>query len=432
MIRRVLVSLAALAVGAVALGPVGEVLFYGLEGFPVGADATGVVRILSATGAIVLLAVGAALACRLRGWARGWPTVAAGLVVAGALAAYAPLDEASAFGELHPLIRPIAALVGGIVIGGTVAAVMPATPADGDPWPAAAFAVGVVAGLPLVYRLPPDFPELRTVGWAEVIALGLAIVAAVVTRTAQESESPGIGAVTLVALFGAIVAAAFHMEYVGRATESAPAAVIVVVLVLTVLVWVLMSRVLVRWSGTQAGPDAARFALTCAGAAAALFAASGRNQGLGWGWGWLPLLGIAAAAAGALLTRRRPAIPWDAAGIGAAALVALLLVTVQTENSNYLVAGMPVAAFALGAALARTTVAGALCGLVTLLLTVPVLIGTISPLQHLLFGDSEADPGWLGRAALYAPLWLTGLLTAAYLARRRRLASPAQEPLPVG
>ncbi|HEV7707676.1 MAG TPA: hypothetical protein VGP16_05735 [Asanoa sp.] len=427
-----LVSLAALAVGAVAFGPVGEVLFYGLEGFPVGADATGVVRILSATGAIVLLAVGAAVACRVRGRARGWPTVAAGLVVAGALAAYAPLDEASAFGELHPLIRPIAALVGGMVIGGTVAAVLPATRAGGDPWPVAAFAAGVVVGLPLAYRLSPEFPELRTVGWAEVIALGLAIVAAVVTRTPQESESPGVGAVTLVALFGAIVAAAFHMEYVGRATEHAPVAVIVVVLLLTVLVWALMSRALVRWSGTLAGPDAARFALTCAGAAAALFAASGRNQGIGFGWGWLPLAGIVAAAAGALLTRHRPAIPWDAAGIGVAAVVALVNATVQMNNPNFLMAGMPVAAFALGAALARTAVAGALCGLVTLLITAPVLIGTLSPLQHLLFDETEVDPGWFRRAALYAPLWLTGLLTAAYLARRRRLASPAQEPLPVG
>ncbi|HTF06901.1 MAG TPA: hypothetical protein VK659_01875 [Asanoa sp.] len=431
MIRRVLVSLAALAVGAVALGPIGEVLFYGLEGFPVGADATGVIRIFSATGAIVLLALGAAAGCRVRGRARGWPTVAAGLVVAGLLAAYAPLDEASAFGELHPLIRPIAALVGGVVIGATLVAVQPATPAGGDPWPVAAFAAGAVAGVPLASRFSPDFPELRTVGWAEVIALGLAIVAAIATRSIQESESPGFGAVTRVVVLGAVVGAAFHMEYVGRATERSPAAVIAVVLLMTAFVWFLLSRALVRWSGTVAGTDAARFALTCAGAAAALFASIGRNQAVVW-YDWLPLLGIVGAVAGVWLTRRRPAIPWDAAGIAGAALITLIIAAVPSENSTFPMIGMPVAAFALGAALARTALAGALCGLVTLLITAPVLIGTASPLQHLLFDDTEAQPGWFGRAALYAPLWLTGLLTAAYLARRRRLASPAQEPLPVG
>ncbi|GIF53502.1 hypothetical protein DFJ67_4585 [Asanoa ferruginea] len=433
MIRRVLVSLAALAVGAVALDPIGEVLFYGLEGFPVSADASGVLRILSATGSVALLAVGAAAGCRVPGRAGGWPTVAAGLVVAGLLTAYAPLDGSSAlFGELHPLIRPVAALVGGVVIGATLAAVLPATPAGGDPWPVAAFAAGIVAGLPLVLRLPPDFPELRTLGWAEVIALGLAVVAAVATRTAQEPETPRIRAVTLVAVFGAIVGAAFHMEYVGRATESSPAAVVAVVLLLTVLVWVLISRVLVRWSGSVAGPDAARFALTCAGAAAALFSASGRNHGIGWGSDWLPLIGLLAAAAGAWLTRRRPAIPWDAAGIGAAALIALVITTVRTENSSFLIAGMPVAAFALGSALARTAVAGALCGLVTLLITAPVLIGTFSQLQNLLFDDNEDQSGWFREAVLLTPLWLTGLLTAAYLARRPRPTSPAPEPLPVG
>ena len=301
----------------------------------------------------------------VRGRARGWPSVAAGLVVAGVLAAYAPLDEASAFGELHPLVRPIAALVGGIVIGGPWSAVLPASPGrtatrGRSPrsrpawwWPP--------TRLPAASGLPRATD--RRLGRGDRI--GLAIVAAAVTRTAQESESPGIGAVTLVALFGAVVAAAFHMEYVGRSTESAPAAVIVVVLLLTLLVWLLLSRALVRWSGTVAGPDAARFALTCAGAAGALFAASGRNHGIDWGSGWLPLVGVVAAAAGVLLTRRRPVIPWDAAGFGAAAVVALVLATVEANISQLPDGRHAHAAFTLGAALARTAAAGAICGLLT-------------------------------------------------------------------
>jgi hypothetical protein len=336
--------------------------------------------------------------------------------VSGLLTAYAPTDPTN--GGTHPLIHPLAALVGGIMIGSVFVAVLPATPAGDDPWPVAAFAAGMTAGLPLVPRFLPDSADLRGLGWADVIAVVLAAAAAVATRATEPDEAPRVGTVTRVALLGAVVAAAFHLGYVARATESSPSVLIVVVLLLTALAWFLVSRALVRWSGTVAGPDAARFALTCAGAVATLLATSGRNHAVVW-HGWLPLLGVAGAGAGVWLTRHRPAIPWDAAGIAVAALFALVVTTVPSDSSAGLILALPFAAFAIGAALGRTAVAGVVCGLVTVLLTVPILFAGATQLNRLLFQDGGLDAGTLRLVVAFSPVWLTGLLTAAFLARRR-------------
>ncbi|MDG4824270.1 hypothetical protein O7635_20660 [Asanoa sp. WMMD1127] len=427
MIRRVVASLAALAVGIVILGPVGEVLFYGLEGFPVGADAKGVIRILSASGAVLLLLIGAAVGARVTGPLRGWPLVAMGLLVAGALVAFAPLDVDSAFGELHPLIRPVAALAGGIAIGAAAVAVLPSTPGGGDPWPIAAFSAGIVVGTPVA--LISEFASLRyTIGWADLASVVLAVAAAVVApRPSTDPRTPGVGTIARIALLGVVVSAPFHMEYVRRAAEESPAGVVVLVLLLTMAVWVVLTGALVRWSGRTAGADAGRFALTIAGATAVLFTASGRNMGVAWGGTWVQLLGIVGAVAGVLLTRRRPDVPWDACGIAGSALVAVVVGTATIEPSGLVAAGVPLASFALGAALARTTAAGALLGLLTALLTLPVLIGVVTHLQQLLVDDPESSLGLVDRVVLYAPIWLVGLLTAALLARR-----PAPTPLTVG
>jgi hypothetical protein len=76
MMRRAVETLAALFAGAVLLDPVGEALFYGAEGFPVDGDAYGLIRLLSAPVALLLLVVGAAAAAlvlptRWRGWPAG-------------------------------------------------------------------------------------------------------------------------------------------------------------------------------------------------------------------------------------------------------------------------------------------------------------------------------------------------------------------------
>ncbi|GAA1848495.1 hypothetical protein [Asanoa iriomotensis] len=431
MIRRAVVVLAALAAGTVVLTPVGEVLFYGLEGFPVGADAKGVIRILSAAGAILLLALGAAAGAQVTGRARGWPTAAAAMLAGGLLLAYAPLDPDSAFGEAQPWIRPVVALLGGVALGAVIVAVLPARPGAGDPWPGAAFAAGAITGLPIGQTLLPQFPDLHhSLGWADLVALVLAVAAAFVApRPETDPATPGLRAVTPIALLGTAVAAAFHMEYVGRATEASPTAVVVIVLALTLVLWATMTWLLVGWSGKLAGTDAARFALTCAGAAGPLFLASGRNMGLTWPGAWAPLLGIVAAVAGAWLTRQRTAVPWDAYGVAAAALIALVIGTATTDQSAILMLGVPVAAFTLGAALARTAAGGALCGLLVLVLTLPVLIGTIKQLDTLLMDETDAGPGFASRAALFSPIWLVGLLTAALLIRPRRTAAA---PLAVG
>ncbi|GIF78060.1 hypothetical protein [Asanoa siamensis] len=431
LVRRAVVTLAALVVGTVLLGPVGEVLFYGLEGFPVEADVKGFVRILSATGAVAVLLVGAAVGARVTGPARGWPLVAAGLLVTGLLTAFAPLDPDSAFGELQPLIRPVAALAAGVAIGAALVAVLPAAPREGDPWPVAALAAGIVVGVPIGPMLLPAFPDPRyDLGWADVAAVLLAMLAALLApRPAPEPGTPAVGRFGLVALAGAVLSAAFHMEYVGRAADNSPAIVVVLVLLLTIALWVAMAGALIRWSAGVAGAEAARFALTMAGAAGVLFTASGRNLGLVWGFPWVPLLGVATAVAGVLLTRLRPTVPWDAVGVGAAALVALLTVVLARAESGYAATGVAVVAFALGAALARTSAAGALCGLLVLVSTLPVLVGTITPLGRQL---GEGD-GFGQRVVLYAPFWLVGLLTAALLARRpRRAGDPAPTPLAVG
>ncbi|SNT24908.1 hypothetical protein SAMN05421812_1048 [Asanoa hainanensis] len=433
MIRRVLVTLAAFAVGMVALGPAGEVLFYGLESFPAEADAKGVMRVVSATGAVVLLLVGAAAAAQVRGRARGWPLVAAGLLVGGLLATYAPLDAASALGELHPLVRLVAALVGGVVLGAAIVAVLPADPAGGDPWPIAAFTAGALVGLPLAPDLLPSLPELRRLDWADVAALVLAVVAAIVVRSAEGGRMPGLAAVSRIALLGALAGAAFHMQYVDRAMDGAPSAVAVLVLLLTLAVWVALTWWLVGWSGRVAGAEAARFALTCAGATGAMFVASGRNLNVVWAHDLVPLLGIAAAVAGVLLARHLPAVPWDAAGLAAVAVAALLIATAQTEIVALAIVGLAVAAFALGAALARTSSAGALCGLVTLVLTVPVLFSLLSQLGWLVADPrAETTPARFQLAVLYAPMWLVGLATAALLVWRARPARSAPTPLAVG
>ncbi len=432
MIRRVLVSLAAFAVGLVALGPVGEVVFYGLEAFPVGADGKGALRIVSATGAIVLLLVGVAAGAAVRGRARGWPVVAVALLVGGLFAAYAPLDPDSAFGELHPLVRPVAAIVGGIVLGGLAVAVLPASAAGGDPWPVAAFAAGAVVTITRVPEFLPSLPELRQLGWSDVVALLLATVAAIAVRPTGEPRAPGIAAVTKVALLGAVVGAAFHMEYVGRSTTSAPGAVVVLVLLLTLAVWVGLTWVLVGWSGRVAGADAARFALTCAGATGVLFTAGGGSLGTMYATDWIPLLGLAAAIAGVLLTRIRPAVPWDAAGLAVAAVVTLVSVAVETIVVPLSAVGMAAAAFTLGAALARTATAGAICGLLTVALTLPVLIGVVTQLNHLVTEEGDDQQGRLSVLVVYAPIWLIGLVTAALLARRPRPAATPAEPLAVG
>ncbi|MEV0714994.1 hypothetical protein [Asanoa sp. NPDC050611] len=425
MTRRIVAVLAALAVGAVLLRSLGEVLFYGLEGFPVEADAKGVIRILSATGAVLALLVGAVVGARVPGPARGWPLVAAGLVVAGLLSTYAPLDADSAFNELHPLVRPIAALAGGVAIGAAAVAVLPGVAGEGDPWPVAALAAGIIAGIPATVFLPA-FPDPRYhLGWADVAAVVLAVAAALVAPASTAGPArPAVRTFTLVALVGVLVSAGFHMEYVGRSTVDAPAAVVVLVLLLTIAVWVLLTGALARWSDRAAGPDAARFGLTVAGAGGVLFTASGRNLGIAWGGFWLPLLAVAAAVAGALLTRRRPAVPWDAYGVAAAAAVATVVVTTSVEHVGYVAVGAPVSAFALGAALARTSTAGALCGLLAAAVTLPVLVGTVTQLNRLVADDDSGDP-----ILLYAPIWLSALFTAALLARRRR-TTPA--PLAVG
>jgi hypothetical protein len=423
MIRRVPVSLAAFAVGMVALEPVGEVVFYGLEAFPVGADGKGVLRIVSATGAIILLLVGVAAGAAVRGRARGWPVVAVGLLVAGLLAAYAPLDVDSAFGELHPLVRPVAAIVGGIVLGGLAVALLPASPAGGDPWPVAAFAAGVLVTVTRVPEFLPGLPELRQLGWSDVVALLLATLAAIAVRPAGEARAPGIAAVAKVALLGALVGAAFHMEYVGRSTTSSPAAVVVLVLLLSLAVWVGLTWVLVGWSGRVAGADAARFALTCAGATGVLFTAGGGSLGTMYPTDWIPLLGLAAAIAGVLLTRLRPAVPWDAAGLAVAAVVTLVGVTVETIVVPLAAVGTAAAAFTLGAALARTATAGAICGLLSVVLTLPVLIGVVTQLDHLVTEEGAERQGTLSLVVVYAPVWLVGLATAALLVGRPRPAS---------
>ncbi|GIF66405.1 hypothetical protein Ais01nite_44400 [Asanoa ishikariensis] len=431
MIRRVLVTLAALAVGIVVFGPVGETLVYGLESFPVGADTKGVARIVSATGSIVLLLVGVAAGAQVRGRARGWPVVAAGLLVAGLLAAYAPLDADSAFGELHPLVRPLAALVGGIVLGAVAVAVLPASPADGDPWPIAALTAGLLVNLAIAPDLLPRLPELRQLGWADVLALVLATAAAILVRPAEEARTPGLVAVSRIALVGAVVGAVFHMQYADRAVAQSPAAVAVLVLVGTLAVWLGMTWWLVGWSGRAAGTDAARFALVCAGATGALFTASGRNLGIAWTHDFIPLLGVVAAIAGVLLARRLPAVPWDAAGLVVVSLLTLVLATTQSDGTALAMFGMPFAAFTLAAALARTSAAGALCGLVTLVLTLPPLISLITQ-SSVLVNDEVGQPSRVQLAVTYAPMWLVGLATAALLVVRRRPAGAAPQPLAVG
>ncbi|MEV4532846.1 hypothetical protein AB0J82_03335 [Asanoa sp. NPDC049518] len=431
MIRRVLVTLAALAVGAVVFGPIGEVLLYGLESFPVAGDAKGVTRVVSATGAIVLLVVGVAAAARVRGRARGWPIVAAGLLVAGLLAAYAPLDVDSAFGELHPLVRPLAALVGGVVLGAVAVAVLPTSPAGGDPWPVAALTAGLLVNLAVAPDLLPRLPELRQLGWADVLALVLATAAAIVIRPAERGRTPGLAAVSGIALVGAVVGAVFHMQYADRAAAQSPTAVVVLLALGTLAVWLGMTWWLVGWSGRVAGADAARFALTCAGATGALFTASGRNMGIVWTHDFVPLLGVVAAIAGVLLVRRRPTVPWDAAGLVVVSLLTLLVGTSRTDGIAFASFGVPLAAFTLAAALGRTSAAGALCGLVTLVLTLPPLISLITQFGALV-NDEAGEPSRVELAATYAPMWLVGLVTAALLVARRRPAGTAPAPLAVG
>ena len=159
MIRRVLVSLAAFAVGLVALGPVGEVVFYGLEAFPVGADGKGALRIVSATGAIVLLLVGVAAGAAVRGRARGWPVVAVGCWSAACSPRthrWTRTPPSASSTRWSARWRPSSVAS---CSAGWRSAVLPASPAGGDPWPVAAFAAGAVVTFTRVPEFLPAFPS---------------------------------------------------------------------------------------------------------------------------------------------------------------------------------------------------------------------------------------------------------------------------------
>ena len=164
-------ALAALAVGAVALGPVGEVLFYGLEGFPVDAD----VKRRSCGSSppparSPLLLIGAAAGAAVcRGRARGWPpSWRRGCLVAG------PARRVRPRWRGLRLRRTASAGPSGRGPGrrhrarrGRSGQFLPASPAGGDLWPVAAFAARALVDPPPVPPefLPGTFRQLRS-SWA--------------------------------------------------------------------------------------------------------------------------------------------------------------------------------------------------------------------------------------------------------------------------
>jgi len=415
VIGRAVRTLAAFAAGTVLLGPLTEVVFYGTEGFPAGAG-----RLVSAMAAVALVSVGAAAAFRAEAHRRGWWTLASALTATGLLALFAPLDAASAYGELHPAVRPVAALVAGVAIGACAAAVLPARPGEGDPAPVAALAAGVM--LPTIPRVPP-FPEINgyrdDVTWPLVAATVLAFAAALVSGPAR-AAGPRLVEVAAVAAAGALAGAAFHTGYVDRAVAGAATPAVVAALAGTVALWAALVAAVVWWSARAAGPAAARFALLCAGGTGVLTV---NLRGDPSTFLWAPL-GVVATVAAVVLVRRRPAGPWEAAGLAVTAVL-MLAATVFFPETLWLPAlGAVTAGFAFGAALGRIGAADAVYGLAAVMATVPTLLGAVGPLGELA-GD---PPGTAGQVLTSAPIWLTGLLTAAILALRQ--GRPARTAVP--
>lgn len=416
MMRRAVETLAAFFAGAVLLDPVGEALFYGSEGFPVDGDAYGVLRLLSAPLALVLVMVGAAAAFALPARYRGWPAGTVALLVCQALIAYAPLDSRQAIMELGPSYRLLLALVGGLAIGAIVGAVLPAAV------PTAGLAAGIVINLSVLPYLPAVVLDDRGyAGLVPILAVVTAAAAALLTRDRRpEGAPPGLVAgVTVVAVIGAVVGAAFHMQYVDRALAGRPA-IALAVLLGTAVLWAGLVAALVAWTARRAGPGAARLALVCAGGAPVLFAAA---QGNAWFFGTVGPWALAAVGgvAGAALGVRVARPVAVAAGLVACAALAVALFTNDTAGGWWVAPGAALAAFTLAAALGGRAPVDAVYGLLGLVVSIPLVIGLIS-LAQVVGGGSEGAEPWI----VLMPIWVCALATAlALLVWRPRSPAPA-------
>ena len=417
--RRAVETLAAFFVGAVLLDPVAEALFYGTEGFPVDGDAYGVLRLLSAPLALVLLVVGAAAAFALPARLRGWPAAVLALPASVLLMSYAPLDSRQAIMELDPPYRLLGALVGGLAIGALVGAVLPAAA------PTAGLAAGIVVNLSVLPYLPAvDLGDRGRGGLVAIVAVVLAAAAALLTRDRRPDGSPPglVAAVTAAAVVGAAIGAAFHMQYVDRALDGrAPAAL--AVLLGTVVLWVVLVAVLVLWTARRAGPGAARLALLCAGGAPVLFAAA---QGNAWFFGTVgPMaLGVIGGVVGAALGVRVARPVAVAAGLVACAALALVLFTIEAVGGWWVAPGAALAAFTLAAALGGRAPVDAVYGLLGFVVSVPMLIGLVGLLQVVRGGVESAEP-WI----VLTPIWAGAVVTAAALVWWRPALS--RDPVPV-
>jgi hypothetical protein len=423
MIRRAVETLAAFLAGAVLLDPVGEALFYGSEGFPVDGDAYGALRLLSAPLALVLLVVGAGLAFALPTRLRGWPAASLALLASVVLVAYAPLDNRQAIMELGPPYRLLAALVGGLAIGALAAAILPAAE------PTAGLAAGIVVNLSVLPYAPAVLLGDRGyTGFVPILAVVAASAAALLTRDRRPAGGPPglLAGVTAAAVVGAVIGAAFHMQYVDRALDDpGQVGVALAVLVGAAVLWAVLVAALVAWTARRAGPGAARLALVCAGGPPALFAAA---QGNAWFFGtvgpWaLAVLGGAAGAALGIRLARPAAV---AAGLVACTALAVVLFSMEEIGGWWVAPGAALAAFTLAAALGGRTPVDAVYGLLGLVVSVPLLIGLIGLVDLVRGGAGTGEP-WI----VVSPLWACALATAlALVLWRPRSPAPADAAPP--